>query len=68
MGLSKDLISQFAKVTTDDEKIKETKEQTMYGETVEYNGELYARIDGSDVLTPISRTTDVEPGDRKSVV
>ena len=62
MALSKDLASQFAKVTND--KKKTSSESTHYGTVVEYNGEQYVRLDGSDLLTPVSSTTVNEDGDR----
>lgn len=66
MGLSSDLISQFAKITKDDKKVES--EKTVYGTTVEYNGSIYAKLDGSDQLTPISTTTDMKPGERVTVM
>lgn len=66
MSLSVDLISQFVKATKDDKQSKE--ETTVYGTTVEYNGSTYVRIDGSDLLTPISTTADTKPGERVTVM
>lgn len=66
MTLSSDLISQFVKVTKDDNETKTG--TTLYGTTAEYNGSIYVKIDGSDQLTPISTTTDVEPGERVMVM
>lgn len=66
MGLSSDLVSQFVKITNDDTDTK--KETTVYGTAVEYEGSIYVRIDGSDLLTPISKTTDVKPGERVTVM
>lgn len=62
MGLSNDLLSQFAKITKDDKKT--TKETTVNGTVKEYNDKLYVQIDGSDLLTPISSTTDMKNGER----
>lgn len=62
MALSNDLIAQFVKVTKDDNQSE--KESTVYGTTVEYNGSTYVKLDGSDLLTPISTTTDTRPGER----
>lgn len=65
MGLSNDLISQFIKATNDK---KETKsEKTVYGTMVKYNGINYVKIDGSDLLTPVSSTTFTEDGERVTV-
>lgn len=66
MGLSSDLISQFVKATKDDKQ--KTKETTVYGTIVEYDGGTYVRLDGSDLLTPISTTTDAKPGERVTVM
>lgn len=66
MGLSSDLISQFAKITRDDEK--KTTETIVYGTAVKYNGKIYARLDGSDRLTPIITTANIREGDRVTVV
>ena len=67
MGLSVELISQFAKMTAD--KKKTNTETTVYGEIVtDGNGNKYVRIDGSDQLTPVSSTTDAGTGDRVTVM
>ena len=66
MGLSSDLISQFVKVTNDNKEPK--KETTVYGTTVTYEGRTYVKIDGSDRLTPISTTADIQDGERVTVM
>lgn len=66
MALSNDLLSQFAKITKDDKK--EKTETVVYGTAVEYDGKIYARLDGSDRLTPITTTATVKPGDRVTVL
>lgn len=66
MGLSDDLISQFAKITKDDTKPKS--ETTVYGTTVEYNGAIYVKLDGSDRLTPVITTADLKTDERVSVM
>lgn len=66
MGLSSDLVLQFVKTTNDTVKTK--KEATVNGTTVEYNGSIYVRLDGSDLLTPISSTTDVVADERVTVL
>ena len=66
MGLSSDLIAQFVKVTNDNTKAK--KETTVYGTTVEYEGSTYVKLDGSDLLTPISTTADTKPDERVTVM
>lgn len=66
MGLSADLVSQFVKITKDDPTA--SKETTVYGTAVEFNGQMYVRLDGSDRMTPITTTADVKPGDRVMVL
>lgn len=65
MALSKNLISDFVKVTTDDKKTAE--ETTLYGTIVEYNGSKYVRLDGSDMLTPYTATVAAKAGERVRV-
>ena len=66
MSVSVDLISQFAKLTKEDKKSKS--ESTVYGEAVEYNGRMYVRIDGSELLTPVETTADIANGERVTVL
>ena len=65
MGLSDDLLSQFAKVTSDNKKTKS--ETIVYGTVKEYNNKKYVQIDGSDLLTPTSTTADMQNGERVMV-
>ena len=65
MALSNDLISQFVKVTNDEVKTKP--ETTVYGAIVEVDGTKFVKIDGSEVLTPISSTADAEANERVTV-
>lgn len=65
MSLSTDLISQFVKATNDTEPKKDG--ATVYG-TIVYDGKPYVRIDGSELLTPITTTTDVKDGERVTVL
>lgn len=65
MPLSNDLLSQFAKATST--KKKTDTETTVYGTIVEYEGEKYVRLDGSDMLTPFTMTAQAEPGERVSI-
>lgn len=65
MALSSDLISQFVQIT---QEKKESKETTVYGTIVEYDGGKYVRLDGSDLLTPISTTADALNGERVTVM
>lgn len=67
MALSTDLISQFVKVTKDE--TKDDKGSTVYGEVVKYNNKDYVKIDGSDLLTPISSSSIVvDDGERVSIL
>ena len=66
MALSNDLISQFAKIVNSDKKNTNT-ESTVYGTVVEYDNKKYVKIDGSDQITPVSTTTDMEVGERVTV-
>lgn len=60
------LISQFAKITKSDKQPKS--DTIVYGTIVEQGGSTYMKIDGSDLLTPISTMTMVGDGDRVSAV
>lgn len=62
MALSEDLISQFAKITKDEEKT--ATEKTVYGTVVEREGVKYVQFDGSDILTPVASTTNYESDER----
>lgn len=67
MALSTDLISQFVKVTKDE--TKDNKGSTVYGEVVKYNNKDYVKIDGSDLLTPVSSASIVvDDSERVSVL
>lgn len=65
MSLSSDLISQFVKATKDETVTKS--ETTLYG-TIVYDGKPYVRLDGSELLTPVSTTADVQDGERVTVL
>ena len=65
MSLTSDLISQFVKATND--KTESKKESTVYGTAVENNGSMYVKLDGSDLLTPMSTTVKVTNGERVMV-
>lgn len=66
MSLSSELITDFIKVTNDKTEIK--KETSIYGTIVDHEGKHYVRLDGSELLTPISSTAAVENGDRVIVM
>jgi len=63
--LSSELISQFVKSTKDTET--KSSESTAYG-TIVVSGKTYVQLDGSDLLTPISTTTDAKDGERVTVL
>lgn len=65
MDLSSDLISRFVKATKDETKTKT--ESTSYGKIVERDGRKYVQLDGSELLTPIDTTTNVENDERVTV-
>lgn len=65
MPLSSDLVSQFVKITKDNKRTKT--ETTVYGTIVNYSGSKYVRLDGSDLLTPVTMTVDAEAGERVTV-
>lgn len=65
MSLSNELISQFVK-TINDEQTPQTKTD-MQG-TVVYDGRLYVRLDGSELLTPVTTSVSVKDEDRVTVV
>lgn len=65
MPLSSDLVSQFAKITKDNKRTKT--ETTVYGTIVDYSDSKYVRLDGSDLLTPVTMTVDAKAGDRVTV-
>ena len=66
MILSSDLIDQLVKVTSNDEQ--KLTESSAYGTIVKYDNKNYVRLDGSDLLTPISATTVLSDGDRVIVM
>lgn len=66
MALSNDIISQFVKITNDTTETK--KESIVYGTIVNYEGTKYVKIDGSDLLTPITSTADSQDGERVTVM
>lgn len=66
MALSNDLISQFVKVTKDEKK--KATETTAFGTVVEYEGSTWVKLDGSDLLTPVSTTVEATDGDRVTVL
>ena len=66
MGLSSELASQFAKVTNDSSR--NTNGTKLYG-TITMLGEVpHVKLDGTEELTPISRTVEVAEDDRVEVM
>lgn len=68
MSLSVEIISQFAKATTTKNDKKTKRETTVYGTTVEYDGRMYVKIDGSELLTPVTSTASIAAGERVTVL
>lgn len=66
MVLSSELITQFVKATNDN--TPKVEESTVYGTVVEYEGSTYVRLDGSELLTPVTTTAVVKSGERVAVM
>ena len=66
MSLTSDLISQFVKITNDNTKTKS--ETTVYGTMVEVDGTMFVKLDGSEILTPVTATANTKPGERVTVL
>lgn len=66
MSLSNDLVSQFVKTTIDEGT--SPRETTVYGTTVVVDDTTWVKLDGSDLLTPISTTAVVKDGERVTVM
>lgn len=66
MDLSRAVTKSFAEVAN---KVNENKKEGVtYATIVEYNDTLYAKLDGSSILTPISSTVNITNGDRVIVM
>lgn len=66
MGLSNELIAQFAKLTKTE---RNTKTESTHNGTIKIvDNAKYVKLDGSDQLTPISTTADIHDGDRVTVM
>lgn len=65
MALSSDLVSQFVQVT---KPTNTTTETTVYGTVCAFKGKKYVKLDGSNLLTPISLTADAIDGERVTVM
>ena len=66
MALSNEIVSQFAKLTNGNKETK--KEDILYGTVVISDGKKYVRLDGSNMDTPISSTTNIKANDRVMVM
>lgn len=66
MSLSSDLVSQFVKITKDEDKTK--KETTVYGTARVRDGATYVQIDGSELLTPVAEAAGANDGERVTVL
>lgn len=62
MDLSVDLINQFAKAAKADPP--KTGDSVLYGTVVKYEGSEYVRLDGSELLTPVTTAVMSSDGDR----
>lgn len=65
MSLSNDLISQFAKAVNKEEP--KPKESTAYGTVVEYEGQKYVQLDGSELRVPVTTEAEISENERVSV-
>lgn len=65
MALSKDLVNQFVKLTSQQERPKEV---TVNGTYKKINNEEFVQIDGSDIWTPVNSTVTAEDNDRVQVL
>ena len=66
MGNVNRLATTFAKIIKEDATA--TKDSTVYGTAVEFNGKMYVKLDGSERMTPIETTTSIKEGDRVTVL
>lgn len=66
VDLSRNIIKRYVQVASP-EKITSNSE-TVYGTVVNEGETLYVKIDGSDILTPVSSTIDIKANDRVLVL
>ena len=64
MGVDRNLLSEFAKITNDTQTNTQTQ---LYGTVVTQGDKKYVKMDGSDIITPIISTTDIKDGERVMV-
>ena len=67
MALSSEVLSQFAKATTANDKDKK-ETSTVYGTVVEAGSTTKVKFDGSNTATPVATTVNVKEGDRVVVM
>ena len=65
MALSKEVISQFAKLATPEKKDEGAQVRGTYKEI---DGVKYVQLDGSDILTPVEMTVSAETGEKVNVL
>lgn len=65
MALSKDVMSQFAKAMVPKQ---ESKEATLNATYKKIDGKEYVKLDGSDILTPVTSSVVAETDDRVKVI
>lgn len=66
MQLSKNLVTEFVKITNAQSKPKN--ETMVYGNVVKNGESTYVQLDGSDILTPVLTTADTHNGERVTVL
>lgn len=64
MALSQNLLSQFVQMTKE-QKIK--KETIVYGDVIILNDKYFVKMDGANIYTPFTPTSEVRNGDRVAV-
>ena len=64
MALSNNLIDKFINAVRVDSKDKLKKDDPLYGTIVGQGGSMYVKLDGSEVLTPITTTVEYAEGER----
>lgn len=66
MALNSKLAKEFAQIIKEDKTA--SKDTTVYGAAVKFNGKMYVKIDGSERMTPVETTTSIKEGDRVTVL
>lgn len=62
MAISNELVTKFVTIMGDDKKTKSN--DPVYGTITKYGEDLYVKLDGSDILTPMTSSVDAEDGER----